>query len=114
MFNRGTHSATIRMSEHDNEFDSKAFDSKFNTANLRGRSNIPRHTNDEKVAKPLIKDKFSGRTRIRASQDNRKRFLRKCLFSTTRMADQYIQTDDMLNKSLISFTKTLQCFGCRK
>ena len=65
LFQRGSHGAALRVSEHDGQPRLEPLGRKLDATHLRRRDDIARHANDEQVAKALAKDQLRRNARSR-------------------------------------------------
>src|SRR3990170_4708119 len=74
----GEDRSALRMAEYHDEARSIAGGCEFDAADLRWSDDVPRDTNDEKIAQSLVEHDLRGDTGVGASEDDRERLLSRC------------------------------------
>src|ERR1041385_8655713 len=71
----GVDSAATLMTEHDNQAGSQNVDAVLDASQAFVIDHVARYSNDEQISEAFIKDDFGWHTRIRTTEDDRKRVL---------------------------------------
>ena len=88
LFDRGLHRAALRVPEHDHQPRAEARRRELDAADLRGGDNVAGDADDEQIAEALVEDNLRRHARVRASEDDRERLLRRWQLVAARPAGQ--------------------------
>src|ERR1043166_8155992 len=109
-FHCGLDCTATLMAEHDNQASAQNIDPVLNASKAFIIEHIARHSNDEQIAKALIKDSSGWHTRIRTTKYDRERMLTLCQFGASfgGLLAGHSQRDDAsifiaVNRHVLSF-----------
>ena len=97
------------MSEHHDQPRTEAGGGELDAADLRRSDDVAGDADDEQIAEPLIEDDFRRHPRVRATEDDRERLLRRGEPVVMDMAGPPAAVPHVVDEPAVTLAETFEC-----